>query len=60
MGTFYSNDLSYRQVHQMKITNRHLQRYFVNPKTGDEISEKKPRISIRWYTHPYLLDHFWE
>ena len=55
MHAYYSDGLSYREVHNLKIVKGHFKRYFVNPKMGEEINEKKPHISIRWCMHPRIL-----
>ena len=60
MCVFYSDELSYREVHNLKISKGNFKSYFVNPKMGEEINERKPHISIRWCTHPRISTHFWE
>ena len=60
MRAFYSDGLSYREVYKLNIGKGNFKHYFVNPKIGEEISEKRPRISIRWCTHPRIAAHFWE
>ena len=60
MHAYYFDGLSYIEVHKIKIVKCHFTRYFVNPKTGEQISNKKDRISIRWCMHPRISAHFWE
>lgn len=60
MRAFYSDGLSYREVYKLNIGKGNFKNYFVNPKTGEIINEKKPCISIRWCTHPRIAAHFWE
>ena len=54
MCAYYSDGLSYREVYNLKIVKRHFTRYFVNPKTSEQISDKKPHFSIRWCTSAYI------
>lgn len=57
---FYSDGLCYREVYKLNIGKGNFKHYFVNPKKGEMINEKKPRISIRWCTHPRIVAHLWE
>lgn len=60
MRAFYSDDLSYREVYKLNIGKGDFKHYFVNPKIGEIINEKKSHISIRWCTDPRIAAHFWE
>ena len=60
MHAFYSDGLSYREVHNLKIGKGNFKSYFINPKMGEDINERKPHISIRWCTHPRIEAHFWK
>ncbi|XP_059075968.1 uncharacterized protein LOC131875495 isoform X2 [Cryptomeria japonica] len=60
LRAFYADGLTYKQVIDLKITKIDLKKYFVNPKTGEEIDPKKSWISIRWCRHSGIASHFWE
>ena len=38
MHAFYSDGLSYREVHNLKIGKGNFKSYFVNPKMGEEMN----------------------